>query len=158
MGVILGLRLLFSVCLAMLVMRCHQFQLELKQDQRTQTRLFSASKVMLQYYPFILITCWIPTTIETNIDPETPQWFHLFATVLKISHGLWVGSIYFIFGELARKHFWDAINPILWIDLLRGDQEHDGMFCASYLQERESNMEMSISIYSEKSVVNPIQS
>ncbi len=151
--------LLLSVCLAMLVMRGHQFLLEIKQDQRTQSRLFSASKFMLQYYPFVLIACWIPTIIETNTGPQTPQLFHLVATALKISHGLWVGSIYFICGDLARKHFWDALNPISWINLLRGDQEHDSMFRESYLQERESNMEMTKSIYKdEKIVTNPIQS
>jgi hypothetical protein len=106
---------LFTVFLAMIIMRCHQFLLELREDPRTQTKLFLVSKTMLQYYPLVLILCWIPSIIETNTGPQSPQWFHLFSTLSRMSHGILVGSIYFVLGDQSRKYFWQALNPLAWM-------------------------------------------
>jgi hypothetical protein len=142
---------LFSVFLSMISMRCHQFLLELREDPRTQTKLFLVSKTMLQYYPLVLILCWIPSTIQTSTGPQTPSSFHLFSTMARMSHGILVGSIYFVLGDQSRKYFWQALNPLAWMRLLNGSDAEELLINESYLMGRDSTMEMTQSAISRPS-------
>jgi hypothetical protein len=144
--------ILFAVFIAMIVLRGHEYWLELNNDPRIQSSLFSVSKSMLQYYPIILLFCWIPSIVETSQGTQTPQWFHLFATVTRISHGILIGAIYFILGDQSRQYFWKALNPLAWTVLLIGSgNDSVGLLHESFLQCRDSTMEM---IKSESSVLS----
>jgi hypothetical protein len=85
--------------------------LEFKNDPRNQSSFFLVSKAFVQYYPLILIACWLPTTIETSTGPDTSTDFHFFATCKRISHGILVGGLYFIKGDQSKKLFWQSLNP-----------------------------------------------
>jgi hypothetical protein len=133
--------LLGSICVMMCIMRGHQFYLEIKEDQRCNSKLFMTSKTMLQYYPILLIVCWIPTAIE--IYSNTPQWFNLLAISLKISHGFFVGLVYFSVGDQAKKYFWIALNPVSWYRLLSSDPDEISLLGF----ERGTSMELTLSMF-----------
>ncbi len=146
--------LLLVDCILMLGMRCHQWILELRNDPRTQSKLFLASKFVLQFYPIVLILCWIPTLIEDNTGPQTPTWFHIFAGVVRISHGFFLAGMYFKTSDQAKRYFWAALRPLSWLTLLSNDKDSTALLSESYLRERDSTMEMGTSISKGRSTGN----
>ncbi len=134
--------LLLLVCTLMLCMRCHQWILELQNDPRAQSKLFLASKTALQFYPIVLMICWIPTLIVDNTGPQTSTPFHIFSCIIRISHGFIVAVIYFKTSNQARKYFWISLSPMSWIALLSSNKDSIALLSESYLRDRESTMEM----------------
>lgn len=134
--------LLGFIVISMCAMRFHQFLLERENDQRTTSKLFIASKSFLQYYPILLISCWIPTAVEMSSE-SPPSWLSLFAISLKISHGIFVGIVYFTAGDLAKKYFWIALNPFSWFALLSNDKDQITLLGG----DREPSMEVTLSMF-----------
>ncbi len=133
--------LLLLCLLLMIAMLWHLWYLQLMGDPRVSTKLFTLSKNMLQYYPILLILCWFPRAMVLVFGPislnEVPSWLSLLSICLKIAHGLFVGSVYFICGDEARKHFWWSINPHMWYVVLTKKEGDLDLFVLSMKVEGE---------------------
>ncbi len=117
--------LLLLVVVVMVAMRVKLFYLSWKKDARMDSPLIQVVQRSLEFYPALLLICWIPHTIIYFI-PHVSQPVKLFGLCLKIAHGFLLSIAYFYQSSPGRRMMHLMLRPTFWLgnDIISGGSVH----------------------------------
>ena len=80
-------------------------------------------KYFKDYIIFNYILAAWPIFFISN-QQQHPWIFVIKDTIMQICHGILIPMLFFMFNELARKHFWEELAPE-WLHFLNPDRVHE---------------------------------
>ncbi len=106
--------LFLVIVIALLLMRCKLYYLRWIEDARTLSPMVVVLQQSLEFYPALLLLCWVPHSIIYFIPSVSPG-VHLFSLSIKIAHGTLLAIAYFYQSPPGRKVLWLMLTPSFWL-------------------------------------------